>query len=1036
MKKLIYILSVFLCTSTAFCYGNEYATTADGLALTEILSQAGVAGPNEVILSSDESIVTETLTILLEMLESVCTANPDGCNNGSDETVNAILDMIKQILSIYNDTTTTTTGENEPSEATATGVAESSSEIPEGEPFEMEAMSVPPPLLLHCPDDHVRPSWLEELSHYPTNKEILETLAFTTSGYVELQEITDSLFLDPNIVYYVPDPPLLIHGEGVHVVIPSDTLIIVAEEWEYSIVVYDGAKIDLGEPAPVTGDPNFIYQQPDINPPVWIVGESGEPFFNNYCGILITRTASTECRLNNLYLEGFYHGALIDQQLEEPISNAYANGCYNGFFSFGSNRFINCYTNYFGIWTPEYPYDGHGFLFDVYSMNMTLLTDNEFQIDYCLANDGERGYTVYGATDPNSIPIFRCWDSSATNTFVAFNGWEGQVLFSIVRPGMWNNDWDTNFPELPLNEPHHAPENPIQYDPNDYRIYLVADANFVDAGSGYSSNPGWTTRKDGKPDKGIADTWPHYPSDVIELSADITGDHEVDANDLVILTLNWLEETNDPVDITGNGLVNYLDFSWIAKHWQQTELYLELVYAEEGRSVDLKNISGYLGLQPKQIPLDAFVVTYYVDDTQVGGWLRGWNKTDQWVGFETDQFSNGWHNVRLVITSLSGVINHEPIQVYFNNLISKVSASDSFYPDEDYTYSGFYDGGQALEIEVTDLVSGAMLWSDTITGDYVDVTVPGSSFADYKLCRITFTETSGMKSASSGDKVTEKDLKKEFKKKDGPARMIIVMPDTEIFDLRLDAIIACAEACNDRGVTWIPLYHHDVNVENLTYLYQSSYVRYIYWVGHGNSHVGADPENQIEGVARTNNYCYRRNPAWWRPGYWDWDQIGCFSYTQQSDPEAEPLPGDHDETGFDLAALDMHESNNKKIVIIDACLSAVYEDMAWAYGVFSLQGQSSRDQLYIGWRCNVVVRHPFIDRITGNTTQGWVIFWGEMGKGQDVYEGFMKIKNAGGIGMQRAWFGENRTPDIADPTKDDNIMVYGNGTWDNATLNP
>jgi hypothetical protein len=377
------------------------------------------------------------------MLVSALEQNPDGLYDQTDETINAIMNMLKKILSI-DDVTNATGGVNESSEPNPPSEPNDPKE-PDIPDSLFKPRNEPPPLLLHCPDDSVRPYWLEELSHCPTSEEYLETLGFTTMSYVGLQEITDSIFLDPNVVYYIPDPPLLIHGEGVHVVIPSDTLIVVAEEWEYSIVVYDGAKIDLGEPAPVTGDPNFIYQQPDINPPVWIVGESGEPFFNNYCGILITRTASTECTLNNMYLEGFYHGALIDQQLKEPISNAYANGCYNGFFSFGSNRFINCYTNYYGLWTPEYPYDGHGFLFDVYSMDMTLLTDNEFQIDYCLANDGERGYTVYGATDPNSIPLFRCWDSSATNTFVAFNGWEGQVLFNIVRPGMWNNDWSTNF---------------------------------------------------------------------------------------------------------------------------------------------------------------------------------------------------------------------------------------------------------------------------------------------------------------------------------------------------------------------------------------------------------------------------------------------------------------------------------------------------------------------------------------------------------------------------------------------------------------
>ena len=1020
MKTLIFVISLFLFTFVSFCYGDESTTTAtaEGLTLTEILNQAGVAEPNEINLASNESIVTETLSMLLEMLVASCTANPDGCNDGTDETINAIMDMIKQVLSIYNETTSTTTGESEPSEVNPTSEAKEPQD-PINPDSLYKLRNEFSPLLQHCPDDSLAPYWLEEFSLCSTSQENLESLDFTPTSYVGLQEITESIFLDPNVVYYIPDPPLLIHGEGVHVVIPSDTIIVVAEEWEYSIVVYDGAKIDIGEPAPVTGDPNFIYQQPDINPPVWIVGESSEPFFNNYCGILITRTASTECRLNNVYLEGFYYGVLIDQQLEEPISNAYANGCYNGFFSFGSNRFINCYTTYFGIWTPEYPYDGHGFLFDVYSMDMTLLTNNEFHIDYCLVNDGERGYTVYGATDPNSIPLFRCWDSSATNNFVAFNGWEGQVLFNIVRPGMWNNDWSANFPELPLNEPHYAPENPIQYDPNDYRIYLVADANFVDAGSGYSPNPGWTTRKDGKPDEGIADTWPHYQSDVIELSADITADHEVDANDLVILTLNWLEETNDPVDITNDGLVNYFDFSWLAKHWQQTELYIEIVNPETFQTIEQNTLSGYVGIRIKNIPLNGGMVSVYVDNTWVDGWLRGWDNFDQLIGLETEQFSNGWHTIRFAKTSLYGSItNHEPINVYFNNLISKVSASDSFYPGEDYAYSGFYDGGQSLEVEVTDLVSGSVLWSDTITGDYVNVIVPGASFADYKLCRITFTETSGAKSASSGEEVTKKDLKKEFNKDDGPARMLIIMPNRDVFRARWEAAIACAEACNDRGVSWIPLYHHDVNVENLTYLYQSSYVRYIYWVGHANSHVGADPDNGIEGVQRTNTVCWENiRRKWWFDG---WEEILVLSWIDVE----EPLPGGWDDKGFSLWSLGMHESWNKKIVFVDGCLSAAFDDMAETYGVYSTQGQGSKDQIYIGWK-EAVDTHSIrlLEFFSGDTTDGVKMFWERLGLGESVKAAFEYIDRHGSTQTQKSFFYDT----VWDFGGDDNIVIHGLG---------
>jgi hypothetical protein len=125
---------------------------------------------------------------------------------------------------------------------------------------------------------------------------------------------------------------LLIHGVGgeeIDVVIPSDTTIVLAEGWDYGIVVYDGANVHFGEPRPEFNEPNAIYEADDVNnpvPPVWVVGESGSPFFNNYCGIFVDRTAGTRCKLNNVYLSGFYYGIQVDQQLEQPISNIHISG--------------------------------------------------------------------------------------------------------------------------------------------------------------------------------------------------------------------------------------------------------------------------------------------------------------------------------------------------------------------------------------------------------------------------------------------------------------------------------------------------------------------------------------------------------------------------------------------------------------------------------------------------------------------------------------------------------------------------------------
>lgn len=152
-------------------------------------------------------------------------------------------------------------------------------------------------------------------------------------------------------------------------------------------------------------------------------------------------------------------------------------------------------------------------------------------------------------------------------------------------------------------------------------------------------------------------------------------------------------------------------------------------------------------------------------------------------------------------------------------------------------------------------------------------------------------------------------------------------------------------------------------------------------------------------------------------------KIGVFSWF---DPE-NPLPDDWDNRGFSLWSLGMHDSWNKKIVFVDGCLSAYYTDMAYSYGVFSLQGQGSLDQIYIGWKIKVLVSTGIMEQIVGNTTEGVRMFWERMGYGDSVEEALEYTSTHGGIGMRRAMWGLNGMTDLGDEEGDDNIFVWGLG---------
>jgi hypothetical protein len=170
----------------------------------------------------------------------------------------------------------------------------------------------------------------------------------------------------------------------------------------------------------------------------------------------------------------------------------------------------------------------------------------------------------------------------------------------------------------------------------------------------------------------------------------------------------------------------------------------------------------------------------------------------------------------------------------------------------------------------------------------------------------------------------------------------------------------------------------------------------------------------------------------------DYEQIGVFSWTRQTRPEAVQLPGNWDNRGFDLWGLrmsdtynPMHDTWNKKIVFVDGCNSGVStlvngsNDMAWAYGVYSLQGYGSLDQIYIGWRLPLSTsKERIAELFGGDTTQGVRMFWEQMGLGKSVGAAFRYIDQFGSPQAQKTMFGDSV---FDNGVGDDNIRIYGHG---------
>lgn len=193
------------------------------------------------------------------------------------------------------------------------------------------------------------------------------------------------------------------------------------------------------------------------------------------------------------------------------------------------------------------------------------------------------------------------------------------------------------------------------------------------------------------------------------------------------------------------------------KDSNESGMYIEF-FKQGASKPDFNNIFGEVGVVIRNIPSDANKVFVYVDEVQIGNWIRDDILERECFGFESDRFSNGEHKVKLVsINSAGEITNYPPIDAYFKNLLYNVRCDENFHPTRDYHYSGFYDGDKPLEVKLTNYNGDDVLWSNTYSGNYVDINIPSSVFETEQLCDLKITD---------GSISVIKTLGKEFRRED------------------------------------------------------------------------------------------------------------------------------------------------------------------------------------------------------------------------------------------------------------------------------
>ncbi len=402
---------------------------------------------------------------------------------------------------------------------------------------------------------------------------------------------------------------------------------------------------------------------------------------------------------------------------------------------------------------------------------------------------------------------------------------------------------------------------------------------------------------------------------------------------------------------------------------------------------------------------------------------------------ESDKYLNGRHSIKVVAVDANrNVTLSRVFDVNFGNTFYNIIAPEFFDPNTGYKLMGFHNGSGSFEAKLTDHAD-RQLWSNTYSGQSVNITIPPAAFGNAQLCKLSIKETgSGMMAAAgSSDECMRKILKPFVKENFSGVKMVLLLPNPELIKKsKLSLVCTIISSCEARGVPYGVVYHKDNTPENWKYLFRpppSGSKKDIYYGGHANSHVGE--------VQRTHLEC-------WKKG----QKIKAFSYTTQYEPDAQPLPDDWDKKGFDLRELGLKDYDQIRIGWFDGCRTAgretktpggmiiktPYTDLAETFGFLSLAAQQHQRSIFLGWRIDTQ-SYPgwhWLGDCFSAANHGQELIWKALGDGRTIDDALSNLSSYGADEtiMFILW-GEDecRLDDGTGHCKEDdnNFVLYGVG---------
>ncbi len=421
---------------------------------------------------------------------------------------------------------------------------------------------------------------------------------------------------------------------------------------------------------------------------------------------------------------------------------------------------------------------------------------------------------------------------------------EGTVYFDeiVLRDGPAEEPFDDGAVELD--------EDPFVNGYDDYPLFLKPDCPLIEAGAGYIDEYPYllgkascayripdTNNLHGIPDTNWANIGFHYfdwsysnaGGDGNLMPADLSGDKIVNLVDFAVFANYWQQSTSEKNDVDRSGFVDYNDLYIMAAEWLKTiniNPPIEVnIFGDANNGFAEVGADGYSSDTQR-----IFLLADGQYTGEISGFRGGWP-----LGVDVSKFDGGEHQFKAIgidsncLVTCSNVTNNE-----FACPLNYLLLPDTYEPNKPLYFSAFNPSAGDVTVNVYADFNN-LVWSQTYSGDSISDSIPAEIIDQNVIDYIRFDKSGG----GSVIKISSTD---SVKPPSGVKALIIATDWGSVYyGFTSGSIWRVQAAFEERGINYVNLF-----LGNATYDRIKSYagsVKYMYFFAHGNY--------QLNGVLRT-----------------------------------------------------------------------------------------------------------------------------------------------------------------------------------------